>query len=397
MNHADIVVAGHICLDVIPEIGLRKEGLHELFVPGKLVDVGPAMLSTGGAVSNTGLALHRLGFSTRLMGKIGDDLFGQSILNILKSYDEQLAQGMIVSPGEASSYTVVINPPQVDRIFLHCTGANDTFTANDLILETIQAAKLFHFGYPPLMKQMYSGGGNALKEVFTRVKAMGVTTSLDLAKPDPDSFAGKADWTTILAATLPYVDIFLPSIEEILYMLDRDLYDEMEQSYGSEGLISNIDGALLSRLSDELIQMGAAVVAIKLGEYGLYVRTTANKQRIQAMGVAAPVQLDDWLNQELLVPCFQVEVRGTTGAGDCTIAGFLAGMLSGLSLKETMIHSVAVGAFNVEASDAVSGIPAWSEVNSRLAGDWKQISRQLSLPGWTWNENHNLCKGPGYQ
>ena len=51
----DVVVAGHICLDIIPTIP------HERieFEPGRLLQVGPAVLSTGGAVSNTGLALHR--------------------------------------------------------------------------------------------------------------------------------------------------------------------------------------------------------------------------------------------------------------------------------------------------------------------------------------------------
>ena len=81
---AEAVVAGHICLDIIPQIVRREGGLKALLAPGKLVDVGPATLSTGGAVSNTGLALHRLGLPTRLMGKIGDDGLGQTILELLR-------------------------------------------------------------------------------------------------------------------------------------------------------------------------------------------------------------------------------------------------------------------------------------------------------------------------
>jgi sugar/nucleoside kinase (ribokinase family) len=91
--------------------------------------VGAAALSTGGAVSNVGLALHRLGIGTQLMGKIGRDLFGQAIAQVVASFDPHLTAGMIVDDAAVSSYAVVINPPGVDRVFLHCPGANDTFGA----------------------------------------------------------------------------------------------------------------------------------------------------------------------------------------------------------------------------------------------------------------------------
>jgi len=81
----DVVVAGHICFDVIPRFpktGAKSFG--ELFVPGKLVNVGEVVTSTGGPVSNTGLGLHRLGAKVELMAKIGDDFFGKAILDKLK-------------------------------------------------------------------------------------------------------------------------------------------------------------------------------------------------------------------------------------------------------------------------------------------------------------------------
>ena len=66
-----------------------------------------------------------------------------------------------VPKGEVTSYTVVLNPPGIDRIFLHCPGANDTFTDEDVTDEVLGGASLFHFGYPPLMKQIWSDGGSA--------------------------------------------------------------------------------------------------------------------------------------------------------------------------------------------------------------------------------------------
>ena len=48
---------------------------------------------------------------------------------------------------------------------------------------------------------------------FEKAKEAGATTSLDLSLSNPESPAGKADWPAILRKTLPYVDIFVPSIE----------------------------------------------------------------------------------------------------------------------------------------------------------------------------------------
>jgi sugar/nucleoside kinase (ribokinase family) len=67
---SDVVVAGHICLDMIPDMGSDQvsTSLEEILTPGKLVSVGPAKTATGGAVANTGLALHRLGLPSRCWG-----------------------------------------------------------------------------------------------------------------------------------------------------------------------------------------------------------------------------------------------------------------------------------------------------------------------------------------
>lgn len=123
---------------------------------------------------------------------------------------------------------------------------------------------------------------------------------------------------------LPNVDVFLPSFEEILLMLHPERYEELSRIHQTSDLLPYANGSLLSMLSTELIQMGAAIVAIKLGEHGLYVRTAKDHDRIAAMGPCAPDmdRISSWMERELLVPCFKVKVAGTTGAGDCTIAGF---------------------------------------------------------------------------
>ena len=151
-------------------------------------------------------------------------------------------------------------------------------------------------------------------------------------------------------------------------------------------------GDYLNQVSAQLLAMGAAVVVLKLGDQGLYLRTTAAEDRLLAMGAAAPQERAQWLGRELLSPCFQANVVGTTGAGDCTIAGFLAGLLKELPVEEVLTTATAVGAFNVEGPDATSSIPDWDTVQARIHAAWKQYSPELSLVGW--QKSGSVWSGP---
>src|SRR5262245_48589928 len=139
---AEVVVAGFICLDIIPPL----LGGAQL-VPGRMVEAGPAILATGGAGPNTGIALQQLGLPTRLVAKIGDDLFRRAIRTIVESHGPDLSGGVILTPGEGSSYTVVLSPPGADRTFVGHIGCNATFGAADVRDEDLAAARLLHFGY----------------------------------------------------------------------------------------------------------------------------------------------------------------------------------------------------------------------------------------------------------
>jgi sugar/nucleoside kinase (ribokinase family) len=390
----DAVVAGHICLDVFPDLsGSTPEQFRQAFLPGRLVQVGPVAFCTGGPVSNTGLALHKLGIATRLMGKTGADLFGQAVQQIVQSYGRELADGMIVDPTVGTSYTIVINPPGIDRFFLHCPGANDTFGADDVRYDLVAQVRLFHFGYPPIMRRMYENRGAELVEIFRRARGTGVTTSLDMAVPDPSSAAGRADWATILKGTLPHVDVFLPSIEEILYMLRRGAYDELCRAADGPDILQLITPQLLSDLSRELLDLGAKIVGLKLGYRGLYLRT-AGRSVIEALGHARPSDPAAWADQELWSPCFKVDVVGTAGSGDSTIAGFLSALLRDLPPAAALTAAVAVGACNVEAADTLSGVRPWDETLRRVASGWERHELRLDAPGWRFDAVSGLWVGP---
>ncbi|HRR34782.1 MAG TPA: carbohydrate kinase family protein [Kiritimatiellia bacterium] len=369
MSDLKIVAAGHVCLDIIPTFLRGAPTLDAVMQPGKLVEMGPAVLSTGGSVSNTGLALKRLGLPVRLMGKVGDDAFGMAVRDYFSRLDKTLVETMIVDPAVATSYTVVVNPPGIDRIFLHCSGANDTFRAADVTPELLAGMQLFHFGYPPLMRAFYSQG-DELARLFSAVKACGLATSLDMALPDPASPAGEADWRGILAKALPSVDIFAPSLDEIVFMLHRErglaVRNKAAEGVPMGGLIEDDVRAL----AGELLAMGVAVVMLKLGSQGAYLRVTPDTQRLAACGCFTPDACESWAGAEFFAPCFDAKVAGTTGSGDCTVAGLLAGVAKGLGPAECVRSAVAVGSASVEQPDATSGVPTWTELDARLRSGW---------------------------
>jgi len=378
-NQPFIAVAGHICLDIIPTLHGAETGLDRLLVPGKLVDVGAAVLSTGGAVPNTGLALHRLGVPVRLLGKIGDDHLGGVVRSLLEEAGPGLGSRLIVGR-EPTSYTVVISPPGTDRIFLHCPGANDTFGPEDVSAETLRAAALVHFGYPPLMRRMYEQDGAELETLFRRVKAAGATASLDLARPDPDSAAGRANWPALIERVLPHVDVFLPSFDEILFMLDRPRFERIAARNGAR-IVAGAEPGLLDELAGRMLALGAAIAAIKLGDEGLYLATTSDRSRLESTGRARPGP--EWIGRQLATPCYRAAVVGTTGSGDCTIAGFLMGLLRRLPPEQTIDAAVAVGACSVEQADATSGVPTWDRVAARQAAGWQRLDDTPPGPDWT--------------
>jgi len=387
----EIVVAGHVCCDLTPAFPSTGLKMEDVFVPGKLVNVGAATISTGGPVSNTGLALKKLGAAVKLMGKIGDDFLGDGVLSLLRL--NGVSQAMQIVPGENTSYTVAVIVPGYDRIFLHCTGANDTFTARDIDYETVSKAQLFHFGYPPLMRGMFDRGGAELVKIFKEVKSLGVTTSLDMSLPDPASPSGKADWDGILRDLLPYVDIYLPSVEETLYMIAREKYDLLRLSAGQRDLLDALDLNILPDLGGKLKQYGAKIVALKCGVKGFYL-TTGDETQLHDMGRVSPRNVKEWACRELHEESFHVpDVLSATGAGDCSIAGFLRAYMTGNSPEDSIRIACAVGGENVSAYDALSGVKTWDETISLISG-WEKNRLEIS-GGYFQREESGLWFGKG--
>jgi sugar/nucleoside kinase (ribokinase family) len=361
-----VVAAGHLCIDLLPD--MRTVPPTALSHPGRLYEVGAMATATGGSVSNTGLALDRLGADVRLLSQVGDDRIGGLILDIIRRINPRLTEMITVMPGCPSSYTIALSPLGRDRVFLHYPGTNNLFNADSVDPALIADCDLFHLGYPPILPALLPNDGADLRLIYQRVKALGIVTSLDTAHPDVEGESGKVDWRAILNNTLPFVDIFLPSIDEIVFMLRRADYDRWQGN-----TLPHLTRAYLRGLVDELLAMGAAVAGVKLGEGGLYVRVTGDADRLSALA-RLPIDLDAWRGREVWLPAFEAAVVGTTGAGDCSYAGFITALGHGLALEDAVRMANAVGGCNVEAADALSGVRSWDATRARIDAGWRTKS-----------------------
>ena len=91
------------------------------------------------------------------------------------------------------------------------------------------------------MQSMYENDGKELLKIMKKAKDAGAATSLDMASVDETSDAGGADWEKILESVLPYVDFFVPSVEELCYMLDRERFHEWQERAAGRDITEILD------------------------------------------------------------------------------------------------------------------------------------------------------------
>ncbi len=372
MKNKKVIVAGHICLDITPIFPEKAVGAAGgLLQPGKLIEMKNADVHTGGSVANTGLAMKILGADVSLKGKVGADEFGELIGNILEKYNAR--DGLIISGEDSTSYSVVLAIPGVDRIFLHHPGANHSFCADDIPVEELEAASLLHFGYPPLMRSMYENGGMELIHLLKKAKRAGCATSLDMAAVDPASEAGKVDWDLLLQKIIPDIDFFVPSVEELCFMLEPERFALWQTRADGRDITEIIDiDSDVKPLAKKCLDYGAKVLLIKCGAAGIYF-CTAQSERLQGLADVLDLNLGDWSGKEGFESSYVPEkVLSGTGAGDTCIAAFLTAVLQGFALEDCMHLAAAEGASCVEAYDALSGLRSLDALRDKIARGWKK-------------------------
>ena len=173
-------------------------------------------------------------------------------------------------------------------------------------------------------------------------------------------------WREILAGVLPYVDFFVPSFEELCYMLDRPRYDELSARGGDiteqEGILDLADG-----LARTCLEMGCGAALIKCGLSGMAWRT-GSRERFARVGERLKVNADAWADRAGRQPCFPAEtVRSATGAGDVSIAAYLTALMNGEGPADCAKLAAAEGCASVSSYDALGGVLPLEELKKRIA------------------------------
>lgn len=360
----DVVVAGYLGVDLAPGFAECAEptALARLLRPGRLVEVGPLALSLGGVVANTGLALSRFGRRVALMGAVGEDPLGDLALQMLASQDVTLSVRRTAAP---TAYGIVLAPPGTDRVFLECPGGNAIYRAADVDLEMVGRSRLFHFGYPPLMPALLADRGAELVALLAQVRGLGVSTSLDMTLPDPEGACAGVDWPDLLARVLPHVDVFVPSVEELLFMLAPGEYAQLVAEAGEGDPVDAIRPEQVVRLAEGAVALGARVVLVKAGHQGGYLRT-GDCAGLRTLGEGAGAWSDRalWLATE---PVDAARVCNACGAGDAAVAGFLAALLEGESPERAGRLAMVAGRDSLYGADTLTGLRSWEEMTRELS------------------------------
>ncbi|HMP18117.1 MAG TPA: carbohydrate kinase family protein, partial [Gemmatales bacterium] len=170
---AGIVVADHICTPIshVPRAG-------------ELVLADGMTLASGGCAANTAVDLVKFNVSTHIVGRVGDDLFGNLVIEMLQDQGIETS-GLLRTTGIDTSQTLIINVKNEDRRFVHTFGANAEFRTADIPRESVAQCKILYVGGYLLMPAFEQDG---LVELFEFARSHHVKTVLDVGIPRPESY-----------------------------------------------------------------------------------------------------------------------------------------------------------------------------------------------------------------
>jgi len=281
----DVVALGDINVDIIAHFaGYPSKGGDAL--------ASSTEIHCGGSAANAAIALALLGVSTGLIARVGADSWALKALDCLKAAGVDDG-GLQHDPAAMTGLMYVIVTPDGDRTILGYRGANVLTEPNQIREDYIAGARLFHLsGYALLSEPQRSAALLALEMACRHKLAIALDPGMTVSQAALDE----------MHALLPTIDILLPNLDEA---------QKLTGQTAPEACVR----ALLAR--------GSRVVALKLGQDGCLLGSEAGLVRVQG---------------------FQIEPRDTTGAGDSFAAGFIAGILGGLSRHGAAVLGNALGA-----------------------------------------------------
>ncbi len=298
----DVIVVGELNVDLIlnnidsfPEMGKEKIAKNMTLTLGSSSAIFASNFSS-------------LGANVAFLGKIGNDSFGDLVIESLRSKNVNVDL-IIRDKNSNTGATVVLNYNE-DRAMVTYQGAMNELTIDDISKETLSLAKHLHFSSYYLQPGIKKDIGRLLK----MAKDSGLSTSFDM-QWDPDE-----KWDLNYEETLPLVDVFLPNEQELKYLTKKE----------------NIDEAL-----DVLSQFSNAVI-VKMGNKGSLLFNNEKKNLKNA-----------FINNEVV---------DAIGAGDSFNAGFIFKYINGESLEKCQEFGNLMGAVNTTAAGGTTAFSSYKNV-----------------------------------
>lgn len=297
----DVLVVGELNVDLIlDEIGKFPE-------VGKEVLADRMTLTLGSSSAIFASNISSLGAKVAFIGKIGNDKFGEIVLDSLKAENVDVSL-LKIDRLLDTGITVVLNVDE-DRANVTYPGAMNHLTIEDITEEDMMKAKHLHFSSYFLQPGMWKGLG----ELFKKAKKLGLTTSFDM-QWDP-----LETWKLDIADVLPNVDVFLPNENELMFLAGKD----------------NLNDAI------ESIKEYTNILVIKRGNKG------------------SMVHFNDQLLD--LPPFLNKQVVDAIGAGDSFNAGFIYKFINGNSIPECQKFGNLTGAVSTTAAGGTTAFKVYED------------------------------------
>ncbi len=308
MNPAPMNV---VCLGVlVADVFLPT--LTRLPQAGELVATEDFLVQTGGCAANTAVDLARLGVKASVVGRVGDDVFGNFVRSDLGRRGVDVA-GIGKASGLGTSKTVILTVSGEDRRYVHTVGANAAVRAEDLDQVSVNAGDVLYIGGYLVLPGLEPA---ALAARLAAARHHGARTVLDVVVP-----AGDGSGLGRLEPVLPHVDFFLPNEDEGRALSGQEQASEQAEFFR---------------------RAGAGTVVITRGRHGA----------VMAAG-----------ERTTSLPAPRVEVVEASGAGDAFAAGFIYGLIENWPLERSFAFACVVGASACTALGCSAGVftPAQAE------------------------------------
>jgi sugar/nucleoside kinase (ribokinase family) len=306
----------------------------DLFVPpmpglpaaGQLHATDDFLLDTGGCAANTATGLAKLDVPVRVVGTIGNDLFGDFVLRDLREKGVDTT-GIRRAPDLGTSKTVVLTVTGEDRRFIHTVGANSAFRVEEIDPTLLAGARALYVGGYLVMPGVTQ---ERLAALFRAAREQGQVTFLDVVVPAGDRERPSMEK---LSGVLPYVDYFLPNDEE------------------AAALTGERDPA---RQAERFLAAGCGTAVITRGGEGTLLASRSETLRADV---------------------YPVEFVDGAGSGDAFAAGFIAGVLEGWQPEETLRFASAIGASACTRLGCTTGVFTRAQADAFLRQHALEVQR----------------------